>query len=145
MMALNLSNAPQNFRTHNIGPLTNITPLKPSASVLTSSTQDWNGDRTINLFIPPDSTFRGPVHVFIWCHCIEIFVAMPDDMMVAVAGRWEHPSKLCQVELGRSYCNDVPRQENLQNERLFTTAWVFFTAHASRELSIYSWTNQSQM
>ena len=65
MMALNLSNTPQNFRTNDIGPLTNSTPSKPSTSALTSSNEDQHGDCTVNLFIPPGSTFRGPVHMFL--------------------------------------------------------------------------------
>ena len=70
-----------------------------------------------SLFTESDSSFLDPVHNFIRCKCIELFVVTQADMMDP--GRGARSSKLGQVGLRCFYCKDAPRQELAKQAVLF--------------------------
>jgi len=80
---------------------------------LPATQQDQSEQPTLNhatsLFVPSDHTFLDPVHNFIRCNCIEVFIATKDDIMAP--GRGSHPAMIGQVGLRCVHCKNVPRQK----------------------------------
>jgi len=100
-------------------PMQTIEPHRLLTSAV-SSTQFYQPnimEHATSLFVESDSTFLDPVHNFIRCKCIELFVVTQDDMMAPVRGARQ--SKLGQVGLRCFYCKDAPRQELAKQAVLF--------------------------
>lgn len=86
---------------------------------LTQFWQHTNVEIATCLFIESDSTFLDPVHNFLRCRCIELFVVNQNHMMGPVRGAC--PSRLGQVGLRCFFCKDAPRQELAKQAVSFPT------------------------
>ncbi|KAL7528964.1 hypothetical protein ACHAXR_007912 [Thalassiosira sp. AJA248-18] len=68
-----------------------------------------NMDHATSLSVESDRTFLDPVHNFLRCKCIELFVVTQIHKMFY--GRGTRPSKVGQVGLRCFYCKDAPRKD----------------------------------
>ncbi|KAL7543147.1 hypothetical protein ACHAXR_012443 [Thalassiosira sp. AJA248-18] len=94
--------APSNFETRQISER-HIAAASPE-----QLKEEPSFDQTISLFIESDRAFLDPVHNFLRCSCIEVFVSSQNDM--TAPGRGARPSKVGQVGLRCVFCKDMPRQ-----------------------------------
>jgi len=98
--------------TPTVGPGTNNLPrLSGSASIAADQDQQKQPvtHTSSRLSIKSDQTFLDPVHNFLRCHCIELYIASEED--VATSGRGARSLKVGQIGLRCYFCKDEPKHE----------------------------------
>jgi len=116
LTAMSLSTTRGDFGTHGVAPLlgpnSNIRSQLSDSAIFSTAQGQQKQPGTKNpsrLSIPLDCTYLDPVHNFLRCHCIEVFVASNADMRAP--GKGARPSKIGQVGLRCFFCKDVPKNK----------------------------------